>query len=103
MPWNLDCDPCVSWSFLQNNNHQAVKMKWIENRKNTVKNRWDFVGIFTCDCECGSVCVCGCVCVIVAYYCVYVCEKVQTQCIVLTGYKVVGVFYFCYIISFLYV
>ena len=28
----------VSWSFLQNNNHQAVKkMKWIENRKNTVK------------------------------------------------------------------
>ena len=26
--WNLDCDPRVSWSFLQNNNHQAVnKMK----------------------------------------------------------------------------
>ena len=22
---NLDCDPWVSWSFLQNNNHQAVK------------------------------------------------------------------------------
>ena len=35
---NLDCDPWVSWSFLQNNNNQAVKkMKWIENRKNTVK------------------------------------------------------------------
>ena len=24
MPWNLDCDLWVSWSFLQNNNHQAV-------------------------------------------------------------------------------
>ena len=23
--WNLDCDPWVSWSFLQNNNHQAIK------------------------------------------------------------------------------
>ena len=22
--WNLDCDPRVSWSFLQNNNHQSV-------------------------------------------------------------------------------
>ena len=30
MSWNLDCDLCVSWSFLQNNNHQAVnKMKGI--------------------------------------------------------------------------
>ena len=30
IPWNLDSDPWVSWSFffLQNNNHQAVnKMK----------------------------------------------------------------------------
>ena len=45
--WNIDCDPRVSWSFLQNNNHQAVKkMKFIENRKNTKntdKNLWDFV------------------------------------------------------------
>ena len=23
--WNLDCNSWVSWSFLQNNNHQAVK------------------------------------------------------------------------------
>ena len=23
--WNLDCVPWFSWSFLQNNNHQAVK------------------------------------------------------------------------------
>ena len=31
--WNLDCDPWVSWSFLQNKIHQAVKkMKWIEYR-----------------------------------------------------------------------
>ena len=44
--------------FLENNNHPAVnKMKWIESRKNTVKNRWDFVRIFTCDC----VRVCECV------------------------------------------
>ena len=41
--WNLDCDPRVSWSFLQNNNHLAVKkMKWIENRKNTVKKQLGF-------------------------------------------------------------
>ena len=38
--------PLGFMEVLQNNNHQAVnKMKWIENRKNTVKNRWDFVGI----------------------------------------------------------
>ena len=31
---DLDCDPWVSWSILQNKNHLAVKkMKWIENRK----------------------------------------------------------------------
>ena len=29
MPWNFDCDFWVSWSFLLNNNHQAVnKMKY---------------------------------------------------------------------------
>ena len=29
MPWNLDCDPWVSCSFLQNNNDQAGKpTKW---------------------------------------------------------------------------
>ena len=82
-------------------------MKWIEN---TVKNRWDLVGIFTRDCK--YVSVCGCVrefmWVIVAYYCVCMCGwhivyvKVQTQRVVFTGYKVVGVFYFCYIILFLY-
>ena len=32
MPWNLDCDPWVSLSFLQNNNHQAVKKNEM-NRK----------------------------------------------------------------------
>ena len=41
--WNLDCDPWVSWSFLQNNNHQAFKkMKWIKNWKNTVKKPLGF-------------------------------------------------------------
>ena len=25
IPWNLDCDLRVSWSFLQNNNHRVVK------------------------------------------------------------------------------
>ena len=54
--WNLDCDPWVSWTFLQNKNHQAVKkIKWIENRQNTVKKIGDFVGIFTRDCKCVSV------------------------------------------------
>ena len=37
---NLDCDSEFNGVFLQNNNHQAFKkMKWIENRKNTDKNR----------------------------------------------------------------
>ena len=55
------------------------------------------------------VCVGVCVClsglrIIVCMYgwrIVYV--KVQTQRVVLTGYKFVGVSYFCYIISFQYV
>ena len=45
-------------------------MKWIENRKNIVKNRWDFVGIITCACKC--VCVCVCVCG-GGYSCVVIC------------------------------
>ena len=83
-------------------------MKWIENRKNTVKNRWDFVGIFTCDCKCVSVCGCLCglllriiVC-ICGWHIVYVYAKVQMQCVFLTRYKDVDVSYFCYIILFLY-
>ena len=39
--------PWVSWSFLQNNNHQAVKkMEWIENRKyekNTDKKKYIYI------------------------------------------------------------
>ena len=48
--------PWVSWNFLQNNNHQAVKkMEWIENTK---KYRQKTVGIsFMCGCK--SVSVCG--------------------------------------------
>ena len=58
--------------LLENNNHQAVnKMKWFENRKITVKNCWDFVGSFTCDCKCVSVWVCACVCV--GYSCILLC------------------------------
>ena len=69
--------------------------------KNTVKNRCDFVGNFTCDCKCACVNVCAyvcvCVCVFlwvaVAYYCVCMCEwyiwhecmKVHAQCVVFTG------------------
>ena len=84
--------------------------------KNTVKNRCDFVGIFTWDCKCMSMCVCvgvcGGICVGCSYvYCVYVwvaysvCvwEGTNAVRIVLTGYKVVGVSCFYYIILFLYV
>ena len=67
--------------------------------KNTVKNRWDCVGFFTCACMyvcmyvCVSVCVCVFVWVIVAYYCVCMCKryivgvyvKVHAQRVVLTG------------------
>ena len=43
--------PWVSWSFLQNNNHLAVKkMKIKKNTKNTDKNRWDFERMFACGC-----------------------------------------------------
>ena len=57
---------CVSLSFLQNNNHQAVKkMEWIENRKirkNTDKNCWDFVYVWLQVCECMWVCAHACMC-----------------------------------------
>ena len=43
-------------------------MKWIVNRKITVKNRCDFVGIFTCDCKC----LCACVGYSCLLLCVYV-------------------------------
>ena len=80
-------------------------MNGIENRKNTVKKRWDFVGMFTRDCKCVSACACVCV----GYKCILLCGlhivyvKVQTQRVVLTGYKLVGVSYFGYLILFLYV
>ena len=64
--------------FLQNNNHHAVKkneMNW--NRKNTVKNHWDFVGIFTYDCKCVSVWVCAYACV--GYSCVSMCVCVRVS------------------------
>ena len=42
--------PGVSWSLLQNNNHQAVKkMEWVENRKYDkipTKNRYDFIYVW---------------------------------------------------------
>ena len=37
--------------------------KMNQKSKNTVKNRWDCVGIFTCACKCVCVCVCLCACV----------------------------------------
>ena len=46
----------MEFFFFQNNNHQAVRKmnkSKIENRKSTVKNRSDFVGM--CDCKCVSV------------------------------------------------
>ena len=53
MPWNLVCDPWVSWSFLQNNNHQAV------NKMKMKMNIYIYIYIYTCVCVCG-VCVCVC-------------------------------------------
>ena len=70
--------------LLQNSNHQNEMNRKL---KNTVKNRLDCVGIFTCACAC--VCVGG----IVVYYCVCMCKwyiahvyvKVHAQRVVLTG------------------
>ena len=98
--------------FLQNNNHQAVNEMNRESKKYSQKPL-GFVGIFKCDYKCVS--VCGCVSVFVwvivanyrvcmcAWHVVYVIVMVQTQHVVFTGYKAVGVSYFCYIILFLYV
>ena len=58
-----------------------------QKSKNSVKNRWDSVGIFTCACECvwvGGVVVCYWVCMC-EWYIVHVCVKVHAQGIVLTG------------------
>ena len=78
-------------------------MKWIPNRKKQSKAVRIFLGIFTYDCKCVNVWVCvGYSCVLLSVYVwvhiVYVYVKVQTQHVVFTGYKVVGVSYFCYII-----
>ena len=45
-----------------------------QKSKNTAKNRWDFIGIFTCDykCVCVWMRVWG---VIVGYYCVCMCDR----------------------------
>ena len=67
--WSIEniLQPWVSWSFFQNNNHQAFKkIEWIEN--------WQTVWIsFVYGCK--HVSVCGCVhmhvCVIVTYGCVF--------------------------------
>ena len=66
--------PWVSWCFLQNNNHQAVKkMEWIENQKRQNTDKKTVSVSFVCGCK--SVSVCGCVrmrvCVIVTYGCVF--------------------------------
>ena len=61
--------------------------------KNTVKNRWDCVGIFTCACVCVCVrahvhlcgllfCIFVCMC---KWYIVHVYVKVHVQHVVLTG------------------
>ena len=58
-----------------------------QKSKNTVKNRWDCVGIFTgaCGCACGGSCVLLYVYVWVVYsVCVYM--KVHAQRIVFTGF-----------------
>ena len=89
-------------------NKQAVKkMKWIENRKNTVKKPLGFCGNLYVW-RCVSVWVCVCADAWVGYSCVLMCvcvckAKIQTQRVVLTGYKFVCLTYFCYIILFLYV
>ena len=63
----------------------------IRKSKNTVKNRWDFVGIFTCAYDC--VCVSVYVWVIVTYYGIRMCKwfivnvylSLHAQRVVFTG------------------
>ena len=74
--------------------------------KNTAKNRWDCIGIFTCACMCVYVCVCVCVFVwvIVAYYCVCMCKwyilhvyvMLHAQRVVLNRMLGVNISRFCY-------
>ena len=80
--------------FLQNNNHQAVKkMKWIENRKNTIKKT---VGIlFDSLCVVVSVWVCvGLVCVCVRAYVGYNCVL---MCICMGWSEVTNKYIYIYI------
>ena len=51
--------------FLQTTIFRQIQNE-MNKSKNTVKNRWECVEIFTCACEC--------VCVIVVYYCVCICK-----------------------------
>ena len=68
MPWKFVWTPGFHGIFTK---QQSGSKQNEMNRKskNTVKNRWDFVGIFTCDLKCERVCVCVCA---LARMCVFV-------------------------------
>ena len=72
MPWKFVCDLRF---------HEVLQITIIrqitkgnEKSKNTFKNRWDCVEIFTSACEC--VCVFVYVCFCVGYSCVLLCVNV---------------------------
>ena len=67
-------------------------MKWLENRKSTVKKPLEFCMILTCGCTCVSVCGYACV----GYSCVLMClcmglSEVTNAARCLTGCKFIGV------------
>ena len=88
MPWNLVCDPWVSWSFYKTTIIRLLT-KWNESkiekycqkplgfcRKHVIVG----VCVCVCVCVCGYVCGCVymwvCVCVCVGYSCVLLCVYV---------------------------
>ena len=65
MQWKFVSDLLFHDVFTNDNLQADNEMKWINRKsKNTVKNSWDCIEIFTCDCGGG----------IVAYYCVCMCK-----------------------------
>ena len=81
----------VSWSFYKATIIQQLT-KWNES-KNTVKNRWDFVGNFMCDCRCECVWMCVFVCVDYSCVLLYVYERVVYSACVDEGICAARCFY----------
>ena len=69
--WNLDCDPGFHGVFCKTKITRQLKKlnesKIEKIRKNTDKNRWNFISMFTCDCNFVSVWASAYACMFYSY------------------------------------